>query len=49
MIKDTQSTYVPNERGNKWIKIKPEYIEGVGDDLDLIILGNNLIRITGIS
>lgn len=42
MIKDTQSTYVPNERGNKWIKIKPEYIEGVGDDLDLIILGMSI-------
>lgn len=39
MIKDLESTYVPNERRNKWIKLKPEYLEGVGDDLDLIILG----------
>lgn len=39
MIKDMESTYVPNERKNKWIKLKPEYVDGVGDDLDLIILG----------
>lgn len=39
MIKDLDSTYVPNERKNKWIKLKPEYVEGVGDDLDLVILG----------
>ncbi|KAL6068764.1 DNA ligase, variant 2 [Balamuthia mandrillaris] len=39
MVKDMSSTYVPNERKDKWIKIKPEYIEGLGDDLDLIILG----------
>jgi DNA ligase-4 len=39
MVKDLASTYVPNERGQKWIKIKPEYVQGVGDDFDLLILG----------
>jgi DNA ligase-4 len=39
IVKDLDSIYVPNERANKWIKIKPEYIEGLGDDMDLIILG----------
>jgi DNA ligase-4 len=43
MIKDMESTYVPNERKNKWIKLKPEYVDGVGDDLDLVILGTQLI------
>lgn len=33
------SQYVPNERQLKWIKIKPEYLDGVGDDFDLLILG----------
>jgi hypothetical protein len=39
MIKNLNSIYVPNERKEKWIKLKPEYIDGVGDTLDLIILG----------
>ena len=39
MIKNLNSSYVPNERKEKWIKIKPEYIDGVCDDFDLIILG----------
>jgi DNA ligase-4 len=43
MIKNVNSTYVPNERKNKWMKLKPEYIEGLGDDLDLLIIGDNLL------
>jgi DNA ligase-4 len=39
MVKDLASVYVPNDRGQRWIKIKPEYIQGVGDDFDLLILG----------
>lgn len=39
IIKDLDSAYVPDERKDKWIKIKPEYLEGTGDDLDLIVLG----------
>eukprot|EP00005_Dracoamoeba_jomungandri_P014120 CAMPEP_0174278718 /NCGR_PEP_ID=MMETSP0439-20130205/61635_1 /TAXON_ID=0 /ORGANISM="Stereomyxa ramosa, Strain Chinc5" /LENGTH=611 /DNA_ID=CAMNT_0015371163 /DNA_START=565 /DNA_END=2397 /DNA_ORIENTATION=+ len=39
MVKNLESAYVPNERKDNWIKLKPEYIDGVGDDLDLIILG----------
>jgi ATP-dependent DNA ligase len=39
MIKNLDSIYVPNERKEKWIKLKPEYIDGIGDTLDLIILG----------
>lgn len=43
MIKNLNSTYCPNERKNKWIKIKPEYIEGIGDDLDLLIIGKKYL------
>lgn len=39
MIKDLESAYIPSERKEKWIKIKPEYVEGLGDDLDLLIIG----------
>merc|ERR1719324_1462940 len=39
MIKNVNSKYVPNERKDSWLKLKPEYMEGAGDDLDLIILG----------
>lgn len=39
MIKNLNSTYVPNERKNKWLKLKPEYIDGIGDELDLLIIG----------
>ncbi|GAM24471.1 hypothetical protein SAMD00019534_076460 [Acytostelium subglobosum LB1] len=39
MIKNLDSIYVPGERKDKWIKIKPEYLDGVGDDLDLVIVG----------
>jgi DNA ligase-4 len=43
MIKSLDSVYKPNERKDKWIKLKPEYIDGVGDDLDLIIMGTGRV------
>lgn len=39
IIKNLNSTYVANERKNSWLKLKPEYIDGIGDDLDLLIVG----------
>jgi DNA ligase-4 len=39
MVKDLNSMYVPNERKDKWTKLKPEYLDGIGDTLDLLILG----------
>ncbi|EGC36387.1 hypothetical protein DICPUDRAFT_97591 [Dictyostelium purpureum] len=39
MLKDLNSFYVPAERKEKWIKIKPEYLDGMGDDFDLVIIG----------
>lgn len=41
MIKALDSNYVPGERKNKWLKLKPEYIDGLGDDLDLLIVGTS--------
>lgn len=37
MIKNLDESYVPGER--KWIKVKPDYMGGIGDSLDLVIVG----------
>ena len=39
IIKKIDSIYKPNERSNVWIKLKGEYIDALGDTLDLIIIG----------
>lgn len=40
VLKDQDSVYHPGERHNSgWYKIKPDYIEGVVSDLDLLIIG----------
>lgn len=39
IIKNLESTYVPGERKEKWLKLKPEYVEGLVDDIDLLIVG----------
>ena len=39
MLKDPNSMYFPKERGSNWVKLKGDYIEGLTDTLDLIILG----------
>ncbi|CAG8785113.1 42291_t:CDS:10, partial [Gigaspora margarita] len=39
IIKKPSSIYVLNERVDDWIKIKPEYLDTLGDDLDLIVFG----------
>jgi DNA ligase 4 len=39
MIKLPDSYYYPGIRSKDWIKIKPQYITGIGDELDLIIMG----------
>nr|CAG8456310.1 14201_t:CDS:10 [Entrophospora candida] len=41
IVKKPSSTYVLNERINEWIKVKPEYLDTLGDDLDLIVVGAN--------
>lgn len=39
VLKDIQSQYILNERGQTWIKIKPDYVDGLRDNFDCIILG----------
>ncbi|KAJ4457452.1 putative DNA ligase 4 [Paratrimastix pyriformis] len=38
MVKEQEATYVPDERRDKWIKMKPDYVNGMGEDFDLAIM-----------
>lgn len=39
VVKDPLSTYRPGHRLPEWTKIKPEYVDGLCDDLDVVIIG----------
>ena len=40
IIKNPSSMYAPNKRkGSGWFKVKPEYLSGVVDDFDLVVIG----------
>uniref|UniRef100_UPI00358EDA60 DNA ligase 4 isoform X2 n=1 Tax=Myxine glutinosa TaxID=7769 RepID=UPI00358EDA60 len=39
ILKQPSSVYKPGKRGHGWLKIKPEYVDGLCDDLDLLIVG----------
>lgn len=39
MVKNPDTVYKPNVRKGGWFKIKPEYVKGLCDDLDLLVIG----------
>nr|XP_020039593.1 DNA ligase 4 isoform X2 [Castor canadensis] len=39
MVKHPLSIYKPDKRGEGWLKIKPEYVSGLMDELDILIVG----------
>lgn len=39
MLKSLESLYTPSHRSNKWIKLKKDYIDSLGDSLDLVVIG----------
>jgi DNA ligase-4 len=39
MVKRPDSIYKPNTRKGGWFKIKPEYVGGLMDELDVCIIG----------
>lgn len=39
MVKHPFSIYKPDKRGEGWLKIKPEYVTGLMDELDVLLVG----------
>lgn len=41
VLKNSNSKYQIGVRNNSWIKVKPEYLEEFGENMDLVIIGRN--------
>ncbi|KAI5860613.1 ATP-dependent DNA ligase [Durotheca rogersii] len=39
VIKNPRSPYSPNERCDDWIKVKPDYMAGFGESVDVVVIG----------
>jgi len=39
IVKAKDSLYIPDDRSDSWLKLKSDYIDNIGDSLDLLIVG----------